>query len=175
MPYLAKLEKAGIPTVVVDLEDQEQMVKQEALVSGVPKIRYLHASRMLPGPEDVDIWIDQMLQELIRPLTDEEQESGLYTIPQQRIIFEGTLEEAQDFYQQTEWIPLPVEAPIAKYTDGFPIVVPTEEKVAWMLTGTSHKPDEIVTHQADRRATQGEATSEGRLEIRKAMWSGSSR
>jgi hypothetical protein len=108
LPYLAKLEKAGIPTVVVDLEDQEQMVKQEALVSGVPKIRYLHASRTLPGPEDVDNWIQPVLEALTRPLTDEEKESGLYTIPQQRIIFEGTLEEAQDFYQQTEWIPLPV-------------------------------------------------------------------
>ncbi len=149
MPYLAKLEKAGIRTVVVDLEDQEQMVKQEALVNGVPKIRYLHASRTLPGPEDVDSLVEPMLQELLRPLNDEEKESGVYTIPQQRIIFEGTLEEAQDFYQQTEWIPLPVEAPIAKYTDGFPIVVPTEEKVEWMLTGTSHVPDEVLTRQAD--------------------------
>lgn len=149
MPYIAKLEKAGIPTVVVDLADQEQMVKQESLVNGVPKIRYLHASRILSGPEDVDRFIEPMLQELLRPLNEEEKESGLYTIPQKRIIFEGTLEEAQDFYQQTEWIPLPVEAPIAKYTDGFPIIVPTEEKVAWMLTGTSRKPDEILTRQAD--------------------------
>src|SRR4030042_256222 len=143
------------------------MVKQEALVSGVPKTRHLHASRMLPGPEDVDNWIEPMLEALTRPLTDEEKESGLYTIPQQRIIYEGTLEEAQDFYQQTEWIPLPVQAPIAKYTDGFPIIIPTEEKVAWMLTGTSHKPDEIITHQTNRLATQGEATSGGRLEIKK--------
>src|SRR4030042_5879403 len=29
-------------------------------------------------------------------------------------------------------------------TDGLPIVIPTEEKVKWMLTGTSHRPDEIV-------------------------------
>ncbi|MFC1947659.1 hypothetical protein ACFLXY_07055 [Chloroflexota bacterium] len=149
MPYIAKLEKAGIPTVVVDLADQEQMVKQESLVNGVPKIRYLHASRILPGPEDVEIIVEPMLQELLRPLNEEEKESGLYTIPQKRIIFEGTLEDAQDFYQQTEWIPLPVEAPIAKYSDGFPIVVPTEEKVAWLLTGTSRKPDEILTRQAD--------------------------
>ncbi|UCC16534.1 MAG: hypothetical protein JSU58_09225 [Dehalococcoidales bacterium] len=149
MPYIAKLEKAGIPTVVVDLADQEQMVKQESLVNGVPKIRYLHASRVLPGPEDVEIFVEPMLQELLRPLNEEEKESGIYTIPQKRIIFEGTLEEAQDFYQQTEWIPLPVEAPLAKYTDGFPIIVPTEEKVAWMLTGTSRKPDEILTRQAD--------------------------
>jgi len=138
--------------VVVDLADQEQMVKQESLVNGVPKIRYLHASRTLKGPEDVERFVEPMLQELLRPLNEEEKESGIYTIPQKRIIFEGTIEEAQDFYQQTEWIPLPVEAPIAKYTDGFPIIVPTEEKVAWMLTGTSRKPDEILTRQADLKS-----------------------
>jgi hypothetical protein len=158
---LAKLEKAGIPTVVVDLEDQEQMVKQEALVNGVPKIRYLHASRTLPGPQDVDNWIMPMLEALTRSLTDEEKASGIYTIPQQRILFEGTLDEAQEFYQQTEWIPLPVQAPIAKYTDGFPIVVPTEERVQKMLTGTSHRPDEVLTLQADIIAPMGESRKKG--------------
>ncbi len=167
MPYLARLEKAGIPTVVVDLEDQWQMVEQEALVNGVPKIRYMHASRTIPGPEDVDRFIDEMFDALTRPLTEEEKESGTYSPPQQRIIFEGTLDEAQDFYQQTKWIGLPVEAPIAVYSDGFPIIIPTEEKVAEMLTGTSHEPDEVITYQADRTAFQGEATRDGVLSIRK--------
>ena len=61
LPYLAKLEKAGIPTVLVDLADQHEMVKQEALVSGVPMIRHLHASRTVPGPADVDTWINKMM------------------------------------------------------------------------------------------------------------------
>ncbi|MEK7354601.1 MAG: hypothetical protein AABZ77_08870, partial [Chloroflexota bacterium] len=33
--------------------------------------------------------------------------------------------------------------------DGLPIIVPTEELVAKMLKGTSHKPDEVITFQAD--------------------------
>ena len=53
MPYIAELEKAGIPTVIIDLEDQHNMVKQEALAQGVPNVRFLAASRTLPGPEDV--------------------------------------------------------------------------------------------------------------------------
>ncbi|MFC2038270.1 hypothetical protein ACFLUG_00655 [Chloroflexota bacterium] len=167
MPYLARLEKAGIPTVVVDLEDQWQMVEQEALRSGVPAIRYLHASRYLPGPEDVEVWTDKMFEALTRPLTDKEKESGMYSPPQQRILFEGTLEEAEDFYQQTEYVGLPVEAELCKYTDGFPIVVPTEERVAAMLKGTSHSPDEVVTIQEDRTARLGEATSDGGLAIKK--------
>ena len=54
MPYLAELEQAGIPTILIDLADQEEMVKQEALVNGIPNVRYLHASRTLAGPVDVD-------------------------------------------------------------------------------------------------------------------------
>jgi hypothetical protein len=152
LPYLAKLEKAGIPTVLVDLEDQHNMVEQEALASGVPKIRYLPASRTLPGPADVDQWIRPMLEALTRPLTEDEKRSGRHAPPQDRILFEGTLDEAQEFYQQTKFIPRPVNAELAVYTDGFPIVVPTEERVAAMLKGTSHKPDEIVTFQTDRPA-----------------------
>jgi len=150
LPYIAKLEKAGIPTVLIDLEDQRHMVKEWALMMGIPNIRYLHAGRILPGPEEIEGWIEPMLEALTRPLTDQEKESGKWEpLNQQRILFEGTLDEAQDFYQQTQYIPSPVNAPISIYTDGLPIIVPTEEKVREMLTGTSHKPDELITYQHD--------------------------
>jgi len=148
LPYIAKLEKAGIPTVLVDLEDQRHMVKEWAQMMGVPNIRYLHAGRMLPGPEEIEEWIEPMFEALIQPLTDKEKESGKAEPPsQERILFEGTLDEAQDFYQQTQYIPSPVNAPISIYTDGYPIIIPTEERVKEMLTGTSHKPDELITYQ----------------------------
>jgi len=96
------------------------------------------------------------LDGLLEPLTEKEQESGKHDPRLPRIIFEGTLEEAETFYQQTEWVPHPVNAPISKYTDGFPVVIPTEERVQEMLAGTSHKPDEIVVHQSDRLGTMGQ-------------------
>jgi len=157
LPYLAQLEKAGIPTVVIDLEDQVEMVKQEALENGVPKIRYIHASRTVSGPADVDSFIEPLLETLIHPLTEAEKESGMWEPPQPRILFEGTLDEAQTFYQQTKDIPFPINAPLSVYTDGLPIIVPTEEKVKEMLTGTSHKPDEVLTYQVDR---EGEIVGE---------------
>ncbi|MDP6127777.1 MAG: hypothetical protein QF432_06485, partial [Dehalococcoidales bacterium] len=101
MPYVAKLEKASIPTVTIDYADQEEMLKQTALSSGVPNIRYLHASRTLSGPEDVDGWITPLLEALTRPLTEKEQEKGRWEPPQERILFKGTLDEAETFYQQT--------------------------------------------------------------------------
>lgn len=144
------MEKAGIPTVVIDLEDQYNMVKQEAFAAGVPELRFLNASRTLAGPEDVENWIEPLLEELTRPLTEKELESGMRRPEQQqRILFEGTLDEAQEIYQQTRYVGLPVESNISVFTDGFPIIVPTEERVKKMLTGTSHRPGEVVTHQKE--------------------------
>jgi len=102
-----------------------------------------------------------MIEEFTRPLTEKEKESGRWQAPnQQKILFEGTLDEAQAFYQQTEYIASPTRASISVYTDGFPIIVPTEERVREMLTGTSHKPDELITLQSDRtvRSTLQPAT-----------------
>jgi len=156
LPYITRLEKAGIPTVIVDLQDQHEMIKQVSLQYGVPKLRYLPASRILPGEEDVDNFIEPMLDALTRPLTEEEKESDLYNPPTQRLLFEGTLEEAETFYQQTKHIPTPLNAPISVYTDGLPIVVPTEERVVAMLKGTSRKPDELITVQLDRTGNKGD-------------------
>src|SRR4030042_4363674 len=90
-----------------------------------------------------------MMDALVRPLTAKEQEGGIWETPDPRILFEGTLEEAEEFYMQEEIIPQIQNSPVCKYGDGLPIVVPTEERVAAMLKGTSHKPDEILTFQTD--------------------------
>ncbi len=150
MPYIAKLEKAGIPTVIVDLEDQHQMVKQTALRYGVPEVRFLPASRTLHGELDVEKFTEPMLEMLTHPLTEKEKQRGRWSpSPSERIIFEGTMEEAEEFFHQTEWVQHPVNAPIAIYTDGLPVRIPTEERVAEMLKGTSHNPDELIVHQKD--------------------------
>ena len=155
MPYIAELEQAGIPTVTIDFEDQDHMVRQTALAEGVPNVRFIHASRTVPGPEDVDAMANSILDALTRPLTEKEKEKGRYVPEQSRVLFEGTLDEAEEFYQRAEWVGHPVNAPIAIYTDGSPIVIPTEERVAKMLKGTSHKPDELIVYQADRPGFPG--------------------
>jgi hypothetical protein len=48
--------------------------------------------------------IPLLMDALTRPLTEDEQQKGQWTIPDKRILFEGTFEEALDFYQQTEII-----------------------------------------------------------------------
>jgi hypothetical protein len=155
---VAELERSGIPTVTIDFEDQDNMIQEEALSQGVPMVRYVHASRTLPGPADVDNLIAPVMDALTRPLSEKEQETGTWQPPWSRMIFEGTMDEAEAFFNQTEFVPHPVNAHIAKYSDGLPIRVPTEERVAEMLKGTSHKPDELLTYKSDKgRRKKGDA------------------
>jgi len=135
---------------MIGLTEETEKIRHDAVLWGVPKLRLVEASRRLPGPEDVENFISPLMDALTRPLTDDEQERGRFDPREPRILFEGTLDEAQEFYQQTENIPGILNAPFSKYTDGLPIIIPTEEKVEKMLKGTSHKPDEIMAHRSDR-------------------------
>ena len=137
--------------VLIIYPDQEECFREAARLAGCPNIRTIHVSRTMPGPEDVDRFIQPLMDALVRPLTAREMEKGKWQVTNDRTLFEGTLEEAEEFYNQAERIPALENALYFKYTDGLPIVVPTEERVAAMLKGTSHKPDEFLTFQADHR------------------------
>ncbi len=150
MPHLSTIEKYGIPSVFIIFEDQDKCWEEACRLNGVPNIRRIWGSRHVPGPEDVASWIDDLMDALVRPLTEEEKNPPKWEVSNPRYIFEGTIEEAQEFFQQAEEIPqLYNNALICKYTDGLPVVPPTEELVEKMLKGTSHKPDEIVAYQTD--------------------------
>jgi len=150
LPYLAGLEKEGIPTVLINFGEETGKVEHDSTLYGVPKLRHIVASRnSVGGVTEAEILVKPVLEALTRPLSDEEKESGIWEPHEPRILFEGTLPEAEEFYNQTENIPGILNAPFSKYTDGLPVVIPTEERVAEMLKGTSHKPDEIITLQRD--------------------------
>ncbi len=149
MPYLIDLERHGIPTVLIDFEDQDIFVREEAKVLGMPGLRYVHASRTMRGPQDIEHFLPKIFDALTRPLTSEEKAEGMWTPNEPRILFEGTLEDAEEFYMQAEKLPGTLNAWYSKYTDGAPIVVPTEERVEKMLKGTSHAPNELISYQQD--------------------------
>jgi len=152
LPHLSSIEKHGIPSVFIIFEDQDECWRQSCLVNGIAPLRRVWGSRHVPGPKDVPTWIDKLMDALVRPLTEEEKNPPQVDISNPRCIFEGTIPEAQEFFKQAERIPqLFNSAPICKYTDGLPIVPPSEEQVAKMLNGTSHKPEEIISYQAGHR------------------------
>jgi hypothetical protein len=76
---------------------------------------------------------DDIVASLTKPLTAEEESPKPKQIEKPtRIIFKGSLEEVNRFLYQRGW------------TDGLPIVPPTEEAVADMLTGTDLAPDHLL-------------------------------
>jgi hypothetical protein len=152
LPYLSDLEQSGIPTVLVTYNEESEKVKHDSVIFGVPGLRFVVASRnSLGGVSEANKILDPVLDALTRPLTEDEKKGGTWAPKQPRVLFEGTLEDAEDFYSQTIQIPRLKGAPFSKYTDGLPIVVPTEERVERMLRGTSHRPDELITIQRDVR------------------------
>jgi hypothetical protein len=150
LPYLSDLEKAGIPTVLITYNEETEKVKHDSVIFGLPKLRFVVASRnSLGGVSEADKILEPVLGALTRPLTRDEMAGGTWAPTQPRVLFEGTLEEAEVFYNQTEQIPRLLGAPFSVYTDGLPVVIPTEPRVMAMLKGTSHKPDELIAVQRD--------------------------
>jgi len=145
------MEIAGVPTVEMLYADQASFFRNVALTNGCPNIRFDAVPRIGQPEEMVAQYYDKLVKTLTDPLTAKEKESGLYSPPAPpRVMFEGTMDEAQDFLQQTILVENCRMCPIAKYTDGLPVIIPTEEKVAAMLTGTSHKGTEQIVQPFGR-------------------------
>jgi hypothetical protein len=75
---------------------------------------------------------------LTKPLTDEERMSGTpsQAVIEPRLLTADTEDNLQRLFKEKCW------------TDYNPVIIPTQERVAAMLKGTSHKPDEIVKSAA---------------------------
>jgi hypothetical protein len=124
--------------------DQEKYFKRIALLNNVPQLRWVTIPRT--GTPETRLYpiVPKLIEALTRPLTKEEMYAGMYT-PEKlpRYVFKGTYDEALDFFNATEHVDS-ADAEVSLYTDGSPIIPPTEAKVAKMLTGTSLKPDTVV-------------------------------
>ncbi len=149
MPHAEQFEKAGKPAVVIVFEDQDECLKNGARLLGIPHLRRVYCSRIGDGAEDAARIIKPLMDAFVRPLSAQEKEGGRWEVPDKRILFEGTLDEAEAFYERAERVPVLGNAFISLYTDGMAIRIPTEERVQAMLKGTSHKPDEVITFQSD--------------------------
>ncbi|MBN1567750.1 MAG: hypothetical protein JXA73_07870 [Acidobacteria bacterium] len=98
---------------------------------------------------DIDAGVVGAMQEIIegltRPLAAEEKSPKPITSKPPRIAFKGNYEEVNRYFYGKGW------------TDGLPIVPPTEKAVAEMLAGTDLPPDHVVAKIIPRL---GQATVE---------------
>jgi hypothetical protein len=124
--------------------DQKKYFERTALLNNVPKLRWVSIPRTGPPEQRLYPIVPALIDALIKPLTKEEMYAGTYT-PEMpaRYVFKGTYDEAIEFFNAAEHVDS-ADADIGIYNDGSPIIPPTEEKVAKMLTGTSLKPDTVV-------------------------------
>ena len=77
--------------------------------------------------------MQEVIDALTRPLTDEEKRpNAARRTPRPRLLAQDTEENLHRLFLENGW------------TDGAPIVLPTEERVAHMLTGTAADPNQIV-------------------------------
>jgi hypothetical protein len=90
--------------------------------------------------------VDDVVAVLTGPLSSEEANPGPKDPGrQQRLIFKGSLQEVNRFFYKRGW------------SDGLPVIPPTEEAVAEMLSGAGLPPDHLVTRLEPRL---GKATVE---------------
>jgi hypothetical protein len=117
---------------------------------GIPKVRVIGESVPCECTIEKDIEagvkaaLDDIIAALTKPLTNEEKSpTPMQAEKSTGVIFKGNLEEVNRFFYQRGW------------TDGLPIIPPTEEAVAEMMTGTDLSPDHVVAKIVPR---MGKAT-----------------
>ncbi len=154
------IEERNTPTVTYVFEYFINDAMSGASSKGMPVVRVVPETIVSECTvvETIDKAItavfDDMVNALTKPLTDEEK-SPRPREPENppRIIFKGNLEEVNRFFYRRGW------------TEGLPIIPPTEEAVAEMMTGTDLPADHVVVELEPRR---GKATIE-RIAINAVM------
>lgn len=147
--HARSIELLGVPTVAVSGRNivEYALGYDFTFMNGMP-IRYVSIPHPVAGlsksvhrqyVEGNDLLtgkplVQSIIDGLTRPLTENETVSGIPAAetPEPRLLPPDTADNLHRLFNEKEW------------TDYNPIVLPTEEKVAVMLTGTSHTPDEVV-------------------------------
>ena len=161
--FSRNLELAKVPTVgasgvnVVNFKDYDlkysngmpiRYVAFPFPVAGQPRSvhkSYVEGKDLLSGKPMMQAVIDA----LTKPLTDEEKKTGVpaAAAPEPRLLKPDTEANLQRLFKDKEW------------TDFNAIILPTEERVAAMLKGTSLKPDKVVCRYGSRELTVEKAAA----------------
>lgn len=140
----------GVPTVAVNTNVFARLAKSTALANGMPTARMAFVPQpvvdrtadelraYIEGTDPVAKrpFIQVLLEGLSSPLTDADLKGMTFERSTPRLLPPDTEENLQQLFIDNKW------------TDFFPVIMPTEERVARMLKGTSHAAGEVVTRLA---------------------------
>jgi hypothetical protein len=144
--WCAELEKLGVPAVPLICKIFPELERRVAYLKGMPEMRIAfipyevigateaECRKILEGNDPVSgkPVLQEITNILTKPPTAGESKTGVIIRKEPRFLEPDTRENLQRLIIEKGW------------TDYLPIVLPTEEKVADILTATSHKPKEIV-------------------------------
>jgi hypothetical protein len=144
--HCMNMEDRGIPTAPLVTTAFNDLVKAVAFKAGMPHLRFTfvpHPVGGRPAPVLRDYVlgtdpvtrlpvIDEIAGALTNPLTEEQSRTGALDRPVPRLLGADNEEALQDLFLDAGW------------SDGLPVVLPTQERVAAMLKATSHGPGEVV-------------------------------
>ncbi len=145
------IEKLGTPVVVLVNTGFVNDAHSAASGKGLPSVRIVPEPVLCESniAEDIASGISSVMDDIVagltRPLTPGEASPQKETENLSRLVFKGSLSEVNRFFYRRGW------------TDGLPIIPPTEEAVAEMLTGTDLPADHVVAKVIPRL---GKATVE---------------
>ncbi len=135
-----------VPTVALHTNIFERVVRAVARFNGMPGMRTAFVPQPVMGKTAAELRdyiygtdpvtkrpvVQEIVEGLTRPFRDDELQKTVYERTTPRLVDPTTESELQQLFLDNNW------------TDMLPIVLPTEERVAAMLAGTSRKPDEVV-------------------------------
>ncbi len=144
--FCSILESMGLPTAPVITQAFPDLTRKFAYKKGIPGLRFTFVPhpfanrsievhrKYLEGNDPINNRpvITGIIDALTRPTTEEEMKTGTIERSMPRLLEPDTPENLEQLFLENGW------------TDGLPVILPTAERVAEMLKGTSHKPDEII-------------------------------
>ena len=151
--------KLGVPTVpLITHEFYTQVKTHHTIQKGMPGLRVTYLISPVWGktaerlrkdivsksPVSGKMIMQEIAEGLTKPLTAEEKKTGTVQQATGPERYTDTPDKLQQLFMDK------------RMTDYLPIVLPTEEKVAEMLKGTSHSPDEVVGQMAAHTPMPGE-------------------
>ena len=150
--------KLGVPTVpLIISEFYDQVKNHHTIQKGMPGLRVTYLIPPVWGktaeqirkdivgksPVSGKMIMEEIVENLVKPLTAEEKKTGTIKPSIGPDSFTDTPDNLRRMFMEN------------RMTDYMPIILPTEEKVADMLKGTSRDPDEIVGRMAAHTAMPG--------------------
>ena len=142
--------KYGVPTVALHTQMFHRVTQSVVRMAGAPRMRQVYLPHPIMGKTEAEIrafiWgnnpvtgkpvMREVVEGLTQPLGADDKSGLTFERSTPRLCDAAGEEDLHRLFLENHW------------TDQLPIVLPTEERVAAMLKGTSRKPEEVVGHLA---------------------------